>query len=76
VEPGAYGPALQPAREARPAESLDDDAFRRALRDKRVEEARDAADANDGDLATELADLQEVIDALLQMYGPTARRSR
>jgi predicted house-cleaning noncanonical NTP pyrophosphatase (MazG superfamily) len=54
----------------------DDEAFRRALRDTLVEEAREAADAPDADLATELADLQEVIDALVDAYGLTPEAVR
>ena len=49
----------------------DDQAFRSALRDKLVEEAREAAAAPDEDLATELADLREVIDALIDAYELT-----
>jgi predicted house-cleaning noncanonical NTP pyrophosphatase (MazG superfamily) len=47
----------------------DDDAFRRALFDKLVEEAREAATASDEDLPAELADLQEVIDTLVEASG-------
>jgi predicted house-cleaning noncanonical NTP pyrophosphatase (MazG superfamily) len=47
----------------------DNSAFRRVLLVKLVEEAREAADAMDSDLATELADLQEVIDALIEAFG-------
>jgi len=47
----------------------DDSAFRRALRNKLIEEAGEAANAGDEDLATELADLQEVVDALISAYG-------
>ena len=47
----------------------DESAFRRALRDKLVEEAREAATASEEDLVAELADLQEVVDALLDAYG-------
>ncbi len=43
-------------------ETLDDVTFRRALRNKLVEEAQEAA---------ELADVQEVVDALIQAYGYT-----
>ena len=51
-------------------EMFDDDiAFRRALRDKLVEEATEAAKAPDTDLAAELADVREVIDALIDAYG-------
>jgi predicted house-cleaning noncanonical NTP pyrophosphatase (MazG superfamily) len=56
-------------------ESLDEDAFRRALRAKLVEEAREAAHAkDDDDLATELADLQEVVDARPTGCLPAAPR--
>lgn len=39
-----------------------------ALRQKLIEEAQEAAEANE-DIITELADLYEVIDALLETYG-------
>jgi predicted house-cleaning noncanonical NTP pyrophosphatase (MazG superfamily) len=44
----------------------DDHAFRRALRDKLVEEATEAATASEADIAGELADLQEVIETLIE----------
>jgi predicted house-cleaning noncanonical NTP pyrophosphatase (MazG superfamily) len=47
----------------------DDEPFRRALRAKLVEEAQEALEASDADLATELADLLEVVDALIEAYG-------
>jgi predicted house-cleaning noncanonical NTP pyrophosphatase (MazG superfamily) len=47
----------------------DDVAFRRALLDKLIEEAREAATAPDADLAAELADLLEVIDAVVEASG-------
>ena len=43
--------------------------FRQALREKLLEEAQEAAGASPQDLVSELADLQEVIDALLAVYG-------
>jgi predicted house-cleaning noncanonical NTP pyrophosphatase (MazG superfamily) len=52
-------------------EPLDDATFRCALRDKLVEEAREAAEAPDEDLAAELADVQEVLDALVEAHGLT-----
>ena len=52
-------------------ETFSPDEFRRALRDKLVEEAREAANASDDDLLTELADVEEVVDALLAAYGLT-----
>jgi len=51
--------------------SFGPDEFRRALREKLVQEAREAADAADGDLLTELADIAEVLDALLAAHGLT-----
>jgi len=42
--------------------------YRQALRCKLVEEAQEAAKADDGDLIAELADLCEVIDAMLVAY--------
>lgn len=43
--------------------------YAQALRQKLIEEATEAATASDADLVTELADLYEVIDALLQTYN-------
>jgi predicted house-cleaning noncanonical NTP pyrophosphatase (MazG superfamily) len=43
--------------------------FRQALREKLIEEAQEAAVATPENLVSELADLQEVIDALLTVYG-------
>lgn len=40
-----------------------------ALREKLLEEAQEAAVATPENLVSELADLQEVIDALLTVYG-------
>jgi predicted house-cleaning noncanonical NTP pyrophosphatase (MazG superfamily) len=49
---------------------LDDEAFRAALLAKLLEEAGEAAVAADADaLARELADLYEVIDAVLGLHG-------
>ncbi len=47
----------------------DESAFRRALRDKLIEEAGEAANASEDDLAAELADLQEVVYGLISTYG-------
>lgn len=41
----------------------------RKLYDKLVEEATEATNAADADLATELADVLEVVDALIDTYG-------
>lgn len=44
--------------------------YRQALREKLIEEAREAAEANDdAQLVTELADLYEVINAVMETYG-------
>ncbi|HEY9665535.1 MAG TPA: nucleoside triphosphate pyrophosphohydrolase [Coleofasciculaceae cyanobacterium] len=43
--------------------------FRQALREKLLEEAGEVAAASLENLVSELADLQEVIDALLKVYG-------
>ncbi len=48
---------------------MDEREHRRALLDKLVEEARDAAAADPRDLVAELADLCEVIDAVLDSHG-------
>jgi predicted house-cleaning noncanonical NTP pyrophosphatase (MazG superfamily) len=45
--------------------SLED--YQQALREKLIEEAQEAADASD--LIGELADLYEVMDALINFYG-------
>src|SRR5205814_8040347 len=51
-------------------DTLDDEAFRAALLDKIVEEAREAAAAESREeLIAELADLREVMDALLDAYA-------
>jgi predicted house-cleaning noncanonical NTP pyrophosphatase (MazG superfamily) len=51
---------------------MSEEEYRLALAEKLVEEAREVAEAgfsqNTGDLAKELADLQETIDALLATY--------
>ena len=54
----------------------DENAFRRALRDKLIEEANEAANASEGELAAELADLQEVVDAVISAYGLNANAVR
>lgn len=43
--------------------------FSQALREKLLEEAQEAVVASQENLVSELADLQEVIDALLVVYG-------
>ena len=46
-----------------------DNEYRQALQEKLVEEAQEAATANPEDLVKELADLYEVIDAVITEYG-------
>ena len=67
---------IQRAGQVCAAETLSAEAFRQALRDKLVEEAHEAARATDEDLLTELADWQEVVDALLTTYGLTRQTLR
>ena len=43
--------------------------YQQALRQKLVEEAQEAALASEGDLVTELADLLEVMEALMTTSG-------
>lgn len=43
--------------------------YRQALRDKILEEAQEVAEAADGELVHELADLLEVVAALMESYG-------
>jgi predicted house-cleaning noncanonical NTP pyrophosphatase (MazG superfamily) len=49
--------------------TLSETEYRQALRQKLMEEAQEAATANDADLVTEIADLLEVVDALMKSYG-------
>ncbi|MDJ0553916.1 MAG: nucleoside triphosphate pyrophosphohydrolase [Microcoleaceae cyanobacterium MO_207.B10] len=49
--------------------TLSETEYRQALRQKLIEEAQEAATANNADLTTEIGDLLEVIDALLKSYG-------
>lgn len=49
--------------------TLSETEYRQALRQKLIEEAQEAATANNTDLAIEIGDLLEVIDALLKSYG-------
>ncbi len=54
-------------------EVMTEEDYRLALRRKLLEEAREALEATTPDeLATELADLYEVINALMNSYGITA----
>lgn len=49
-------------------EIMDDETYRQALHQKLIEEAQEAATADEQHLITELADLYEVIDALMACY--------
>ncbi len=48
---------------------LDEAAYRDALRQKVVEEAREIADAPEEELAKEIGDLYEVLEAVVAAYG-------
>lgn len=49
---------------------MEDDEYRRVLREKLVEEAKEVSDATTRDaLVTELADVREVIDAMTRAYA-------
>ena len=50
-------------------EVMGEDEYRQALLEKLVEEAEEAAKAGDGELVVEIADLLEVIDAVLDVWG-------
>lgn len=43
--------------------------FHKALRQKLIEEAQEAAEADSNELSKEIADLYEVIDAIINAYG-------
>jgi predicted house-cleaning noncanonical NTP pyrophosphatase (MazG superfamily) len=53
---------------------LSDAEYRQALRHKLIEEAGELAEANGDELVAELADLYEVIDALMLSYGISGDR--
>ena len=53
---------------------LSDREYRQALRQKLIEEAAEAAAADGEDLVAELADLSEVMDALMLSYGVSGYR--
>lgn len=54
----------------------DEEEYRRALRDKLQEEAHEAAEATADTLIVELADLYEVMDALMATYGISQEKVR
>lgn len=49
--------------------TLSEPEYRQALKDKLLEEAQEVAQAPPGELVQELADLLEVIAALMEAYG-------
>lgn len=49
--------------------TLSESEYRQALRQKVVEEAQEVAVANEENIVTELADIYEVIDAIIESYG-------
>lgn len=49
--------------------TLSESEYRQALREKVVEEAQEVAAADEQNLITELADIYEVIDAIIENYG-------
>jgi predicted house-cleaning noncanonical NTP pyrophosphatase (MazG superfamily) len=49
-------------------EIMSEEEYRQALRQKLVEEAQEAAESRPDHLVTELADLYEIIDALMMTY--------
>jgi predicted house-cleaning noncanonical NTP pyrophosphatase (MazG superfamily) len=53
---------------------LSDEEYRQALRQKLIEEATEVAEACRDELVGELADLYEVIDALMISYGISGDR--
>ncbi|MBR8830585.1 MAG: hypothetical protein N5P05_003885 [Chroococcopsis gigantea SAG 12.99] len=53
---------------------LDESEFLRALKDKLVEEAQEVRQADPDELVTELADLYEVIDTLIEKYNLSAQQ--
>ncbi|MCC3404947.1 MAG: nucleoside triphosphate pyrophosphohydrolase [Microcoleus sp. PH2017_10_PVI_O_A] len=53
---------------------LSDPEYRQALRQKLIEEATEVAEADKDNLVAELADLYEVIDALMLSYGISGDR--
>ena len=50
-------------------ETMDEHEYRQALRQKLVEESCEVATASEQELVSELADLHEVIDALMSSYN-------
>jgi predicted house-cleaning noncanonical NTP pyrophosphatase (MazG superfamily) len=56
--------------------AMAEEEYRRALREKLVEEASEAAAAEGDHLVAELADLCEVMDALMASYGISAEAVR
>jgi predicted house-cleaning noncanonical NTP pyrophosphatase (MazG superfamily) len=59
---------IQAAGREYAVELMEEEDFRQALRAKLVEEAQEVAAATNADLVMELADLYEVMDALMAVY--------
>jgi predicted house-cleaning noncanonical NTP pyrophosphatase (MazG superfamily) len=51
--------------------TMNEEEYRQALREKLIEEAKEAASASSHELITELADLYQVIEALMKNYDIT-----
>ncbi len=51
--------------------TMNEEEYRQALREKLIEEAKEAASASSNELITELADLYQVIEALMKSYDIT-----
>jgi predicted house-cleaning noncanonical NTP pyrophosphatase (MazG superfamily) len=51
--------------------TMNEEEYRQALREKLIEEAKEATSASSSELVTELADLYQVIEALMQSYNIT-----
>jgi predicted house-cleaning noncanonical NTP pyrophosphatase (MazG superfamily) len=60
---------IEQAGKAATWRTLRDGEFRLALKAKALEEARELFDATDEALLAELADLEEVVEAILTTYG-------
>ncbi|MEB3342505.1 nucleoside triphosphate pyrophosphohydrolase [Okeania sp.] len=56
--------------------TLSEREYQQALRQKIIEEAQEVATANNADLVIEIADLLEVVDALLKSYGISRNQVR
>ncbi|HLX56560.1 MAG TPA: nucleoside triphosphate pyrophosphohydrolase [Ktedonobacteraceae bacterium] len=57
-------------------DTMSEEDYRQALREKLVEEAQEACEADVSQLAKELADLYEVIDTLMAVYDISLEQVR